>query len=248
MADLAPDVGAVIRDKDGNIIPDEGAPVVRKKNAPTRSETRDDQELGLESGPVSKSIGNEIHGYPRGEMVQISGSELKRLRDIERAQEAKEMFANFGGQVAGSALTPIAGELTAPFFGKAAAGSVKPVGINALSAFAKAPSNAELAKQVIAGAGKKLATMVLGDTGAGAASTLASRVSEAAPNAVAAAGRGAATLATAAAPPAFGALSNNIERLRASAAGNPRAAELLAKITEYQPNFETVTQTNGVQP
>lgn len=201
----------------------------------------DDQALGLETGPQER-LGVTEPGFP-GDVYRPTGDEAKRLHQEAFKRAATGMFADFGGQIAGSALTAGIGEAFAPTVGRAASEAIAP---NALSAFAK--KGPTTTQKVISEVIEKIMGKTMAQHVAPQAIDFAKREATAAVKSIpAAVGAAVPVAAGGAASKTASPMSNAVERLRASAAGNPRAAELLAKIgaTPNPPNLPEGSVTQG---
>lgn len=243
-------------DSDFEELPDDFEEVKETRHAPPREHS--DAELGIESGPVGTSItkaGPVTLAIPK--LFEALSPEEKKKLDADFVKflvgqgalpspSGKNFMDNpanreIVGQVVGSAVIPVGESIGAPIGRKIAGAGMEAAkkGIpRTIDAISKAieHSKSEAGKLHIAHAlGQDVAA-----AGKGAAVAAAKGVSAIGPGAGTYAG-GRAAMPEPGAPPApkyqgaeakpyQGVFSNAIERLRASAAGNPRAAELLARI------------------
>lgn len=205
-----------------------------------------DEELGIGGGPVSRGgtkIGGAFFPEPewRGYQRAAGAADLAHLKARER-ETADEFGAQVAGQVAGSAIVPVVGEGIGSAIGARGAKAVGGIAPNALSSFAKAGGKKTF-QDVFNAAVRHASERIIGpeatEIGKDVVKAASARVGQAAKNAaVATLPPVANAVATAGGTVASGPMSNAIDRLRASAVGNPRAADLLARITQLQqPDF-----------
>lgn len=235
-----------------DLTPGEAAP---KSKYPTpKSLTKTDDELGLSFGPQDTRTPGKNQALYAGKGTNGLSTEPE-LSPVEKQLKdkfgsdidfAKEIAPYLVGGIVGKGIGMVAGRVAA----KPASAAVKEaseVMSQAINNTASSHLNAAILKSIgilagpqIEAAGKAIPAIAR-STSAGVAAGARGT------GAVAAGGTASGTQAEGEARPYRGVFSNAVERLRASAAGNPRAADLISRIDrppiDNGAGTETVTQT-----